>query len=336
MRSIATIILAASLAAACGGSGKSPAKPKKQVSIPIVPFSATLPQTDGERAVAEHFASILLQCQGGNAPSCRRLSQRFQFATGADEVARYAQAIADACRMMDVPVACGAFGWLLVSGIGVPSDPKDGFALLELGCDGGDDVSCVRLAEGYASGKIGKKSDGEALLRESCERIGGWPCAAIARKGKKAERRAGFENACLAGDPIACHESGLRYANASDRFPADQARASEAYRRACNADFAPACFSLAWQYRRGSGVRPDEARAAELTLLACVLGDSTACDFLAEAEAKDNPGANKKYCDLWGAQSCLSAGQLAKARERFTRACDAGAKVACAQLAKMK
>ncbi len=329
-------ILAVSLlVTACGSSRPAPDRPRKQISIPIVPFEATDPATEGELAIAQHFATIMLECQGGHPPSCRRLAQRFAYATGAAEIARYAQVVADACRM-DVPVACGAFGWLLVSGIGVPHDPRDGFALLELGCDGGDDVSCARLAELYAGEKGAEKRDVDALLCESCARIGGWPCTVLARKGKKAERRAGFENACMTGDPIACHEAGLRYATASDRFPPDQSRASEAYRRACNADYAPACFSLAWQYRRGSGVRPDENRATELTQLACVLGDPTACDFLAEKEAKQDPGANRRYCDLWGAQSCLSAGQLARARERFTRACDGGAKVACDQLARKK
>jgi TPR repeat protein len=265
--------------------------------------------TAGEKEVAAHFAAATTRCEGGDPGACRRLANRLHYPTNERELGRLTATLGKACAA-GVPTACAGQGLVLARGVGVPADPKRGLVLLDKSCQQQVDFACAELAEIYLQedlGTTGKRDSGAKLARESCEKLGGWPCFTVVGLSDTAPERklVLIQRACDTGDPIACYELGMSV-SAGEGVPKDDARATRLYQKACDADFAQACDNLAWQYERGTGAAKDERRARELFSLACKLGDSEACDYLAKKE--DKP---QLYCDLWGKEACFAMAEQA-------------------------
>src|SRR5688572_1142990 len=181
------VAAAALLLASCGRGATPPPGPaagdKGGPGAAGSEFTVPEPTTAGERWIVERFAGAVDACVSGEQAACRRLSQRCQYATNDAEIARYGRALAQACNGGKGPaVACGGYGLALILGAGVAADATRGLALLEKGCDRGDDISCARLATLVARGEHEqtKGKDAEAIARGACERFSGWACYVVA------------------------------------------------------------------------------------------------------------------------------------------------------------
>jgi TPR repeat protein len=148
-----------------------------------------------------------------------------------------------------------------------------------------------------------------------------------------------FQKACEGKDSFACYQLGLAYAQGYLGLNADQDKATELYRQACDQDLGPACFNLAWQFLRGSGAPHDEAKGNLLLEKSCVLGDASGCDELDRRKPD-----HARFCELWGAEACFNLaasitqerGEVAEVAEAIinaaTRACERKHEGACRTL----
>jgi TPR repeat protein len=299
-------VAAAVWLAACAGTktpspAGAPAGPPRTVSDPSL--------TPGERAVELHFAAAIAACERAEAPACLRLAQRKHYASNNLEVRRIDATLARACDRQ-VPVACAGLARSLLDGRGGAKDVPRALALLEKACAAPDAYACSQLAEVQLIGQDvhGKEAEGRRLAKESCEKLGGWPCYTDMGPNfdPKRDHDRVFklaQRACDGGDAIACYQLGqLVMEDETGGGKVDAARATALYQKACDADMGQACFNLAWQFIRGTGAPQDEARGRELFERSCTLGDASGCDELAR-----RGGDAERYCDLWGAEACYTA-----------------------------
>ena len=119
-------------------------------------------------------------------------------------------------------------------------------------CDAGTVAACARLVkrhiEGFAS--VGNLDRARDVLSAGCNE----------------------------GESAACSALGRLYDRGWGTVAGDPESASLLFRKACDARDAAGCSGLADLYEMGRGVRRDPARAAELYMMACAVGDPAACD----------------------------------------------------------
>jgi TPR repeat protein len=264
--------------------------------------------TAGQRAVEQHFAPLFARCQRKDGAACGRLAERLQFATDYREINRLLAALAGACTA-GVMEGCAGQGAALVRGINGTVDGTRGTELLRRACSDKSAFACAYLAEALKEQGVPRnKEEGLRIARDACKTLGSWPCMTEAgrvfKAGKVREAVKLVSRACDTGDPIACYELGLQYADGAPGVGQDRARATVLFGRACDHDLALSCFNLAGQFLRGTGAVKDERRGRELLQQACALGAASACDELARQN-----GNAQVYCELWGVESCY---QVAK------------------------
>ena len=133
----------------------------------------------------------------------------------------------------------------------------------------------------------------------------------------------------------------------------DQNRGAAMADTLCSAGNADACEVLSSAYFEGRGVRRDQKKAFEVTLMACELGSARACGYAGtNYELGQGTSVNhelglkysRRGCDLGDPSACSNLGvyllrgrivtkDVAKAIELFTGACRAGGRMGCANLA---
>lgn len=140
-------------------------------------------------------------------------------------------------------------------------------------CQGGDGAACTALAKAHG--------DDVVLLRQACDLGDGDGCYRLGLAlGNTAEGAAAYEQACDAGQPLACTNLGwmLQYGKGTRL---DLEAAVRLYKRGCNGSACSGrndlgCLNLGRLYRDGVGVEADEARAMDLFKLVCDYGSEAA------------------------------------------------------------
>lgn len=180
-----------------------------------------------------------------------------------------------------------------------------GIQLLETSCTANSGPACFRLGKALHQGKnvAADPKRGQELLEKACTLKHAAACVFLASLDRdSAKGRSYLERACDAGDGPGCTGLGDR----------DKKRAPELYTKACTADDAAGCSKL--------GVLQRAARQL----------DKAVASF-------------EQSCELGLDESCVDAGalresgkgvvDLAKAREHYTRACEAKVGAGCLGLA---
>src|SRR5262249_30828110 len=154
---------------------------------------------------------------------------RLSFVTNAREMEAYRPAFEAACARRVAP-ACGGRG-LLYLHLGGDGDAGRGLELLRGACEGDDDIACAVVGETLVNGAGARGGEGERLLRERCDKLGGWPCTTVAQleaqAGQPERAPALIDRACDTGDAVACYGAGQAYAEGGEGFAADAARATD-------------------------------------------------------------------------------------------------------------
>ncbi len=122
------------------------------------------------------------------------------------------------------------------------------------------------------------------------------------------------ENECLSGDARSCQELAVRYVEA-DGVPADGAKASELFGKACDGGQLWSCGRQAFRLANGDGVPRDLPRALAMFDKACQAGDAWSCQSLGyyhergEGVAKDESRAAalyRKACEGGRQEACAA------------------------------
>ncbi len=166
---------------------------------------------------------------------------------------------------------------------GAPSDPARALALYEAAAGQGQVSAVERLAEAYATGALGVRSESRSaaaykrlctLLQDEC--IGR---AQRLREGDAAARAAAlamFEAACENRDPLGCFSQGVM-ANAGETGPRNPQTALAAFDRGCALEEATSCFNAGVLTENGARPAPG-ATALSYFQRACTLDYQTACE----------------------------------------------------------
>lgn len=103
-----------------------------------------------------------------------------------------------------------------------------------------------------------------------------------------------YQQACDAGDMIACNVFGLMY-EAGEDVPANAARAASLYERACEGGEPVGCTNVGILSEAGRGVERDLARAAGFYRVACEAGEQLGCSLLTALEDAASSAPSTRY-----------------------------------------
>jgi TPR repeat protein len=193
----------------------------------------------------------------------------------------------------------------------------------------------------------------------SCERGGDGGCfnAGFLWKHRDppdhARAVAAFQRGCSDGEAASCNELGLAYRRGQGAAK-DPAQAQRAFKTACDGRLGIGCDNLAELYEVGEGVAKDLDHALRLYKQACDLDESEdtadACELAGNMLQADGGRRDPKLAASYYAKACERtasrcfglaisyvkgvgvAKDLAKARELYRRACDAGDADSCNNL----
>ena len=199
----------------------------------------------------------------------------------------------------------------------------------------------------------------------SCNFGGGYACEEAAGRWFKddpARARVFYDKACTLKKEAACTELGVMYFK-GEGGAKDEAKGREYLEKACAANHGLGCKNLTVMYRDGAGAPVDLAKATAYAAKACAVtswtqGDENAlawaCNFAGtsylngEGVAADKKLAVAQYqkaCEL-SAKYCFNLAasfhegvvekDLAKAKDLYKLACDAGQPDACNNLGDMQ
>ena len=133
-------------------------------------------------------------------------------------------------------------------------------------CRNGDGAACTAQAQAF-----GQTTD---LLQRACNLGDGHGCYLLALKlGNTKEGAAAYEQACDAGNSLACTNLGFIYQN-GEGLPKDLREAARLYKLGCRGSSCAApnnlgCVNLGRFYRDGIGVEPDPRHALQLFREVC-------------------------------------------------------------------
>ncbi len=233
--------------------------------------------------------------------------------------------------------------------------------LHEQGCLLGEEVSCLRAAQGHQEGRGTLPDDARAArwYERGCQLDDARSCyeAGVSHRrgrgvpedpGGAAER---YERACELGSAAGCNERGWLAQNGLG-VSRDDVLARELFTRACERGSLTGCVNEGWLYANGRGVARDPARAARLYQQGCSAGVGAGCGHLANllldadsaALAADEAVAVLgRACDAGDAGVCRTLGILhdrgageddaTLAASRYDQACARGHAGACDDLA---
>ena len=220
-------------------------------------------------------------------------------------------------------------------------------------CEEGDGAACTALAKAHG--------DDIVLLRQACDLGDGEGCFMLGLKlGNTAEGANAYEQACEAGNPLACTNLGYIVQNGEGRA-VDLDASVRLYRQACLGTLCSGrndlgCVNLGRMYRDGIGVTQDAQRAIALFRDVCRRGDPANAENAARACSAagttsiygkgvkpDIPVALallEKGCSGGDTMGCFNLGVLyefgkevkadiPRAADYYKRACDRGDSEAC-------
>lgn len=220
-------------------------------------------------------------------------------------------------------------------------------------CAEGDGAACTALARAH--------DDDLVLLRQACDLGDADGCYRLALKlGNTKEGAAAYEQACDAGNPLACTNLGWMMQN-GEGMRVDLAGAFRLYQRGCDGTACGmhndlGCVNLGRLYRDGIGVKEDAQRAVTLFRDVCERGAGEsphACSLAGttglfgkniEHDVPRSLALLEKGCNGGDAWGCFNLGALyetadggvqkdiARAAGYYRRACDGGDAEACQRL----
>lgn len=249
-----------------------------------------------------------------NAVRCRDAALTLMEKEYTPDAANQAFAYLDAaCRHQDT-IACHTLATLFERGIGTSINMEEAHRLYKANCDGGYTPSCNNLAL-LVTREGGDLTDAQVLL----------------------------DLACKGGEAVACFNLGFRAESGS--VTANKELAAGYYRRACDMNFAEACYYLGTLVRYGDGVPKDEDAGRDLYEKACVGGYARACSAVGSlyetgsGAAQDTEKALNYYrqaCDSGFARGCTNLGVAAEKQgggaSLFDLACNRGDAKGCSRL----
>ena len=263
--------------------------------------------SDGDKWIAEQFASSVAGCSGGNSASCMRLFNRYGQRIYQDEVARYNAAFQAACKK-NVPIGCAMEGKALHN----QGDAR-GMKLLKKACADGDRFACAEVTGDTLQAAWNSPDEVNRILEDTqqrCKRDGGWFCTFLVPKESRNNNIGAvqelFERACDTGYIGACLQGGL-WMNSRVATPSDAAYVTRMFDKGCRNGDMSACRQLADRYLTGNGATKNLKLAQKMFEKACALGHADTCDYLASKARKTDALAYHKYCDRMGVHACLLA-----------------------------
>lgn len=178
---------------------------------------------------------------------------------------------------------CSTLGILLSGGKGLPRDPVGAGRSLKQACDLGSDGACGSLVNIV-------QTDGDAVLREPCNRGDGRSCFMLGSLyyGGQGVRRnleyaaALFQQSCAAGFTRGCGQLGESYLF-GEGVPKDMLKARQILENACAAGYAAGCFNVGIMHREGIETPKNVPLAQARFRRGCDLGYGQACEALTSA-----------------------------------------------------
>jgi len=185
--------------------------------------------------------------------------------------------------------ACGQAGALVATGTGGPSDPIQGYGLLERACRAEQWQACANVA---------------IMARDGLAHDADWDSA-----------RDYFEMACDGGIANACNDLGIMWMQLADRSGDERWRdpALLVFIASCDGGDGAGCSNAARQLREGRGVPTDSVRAYALASRGCEAKSARACLLASEmrsagegveSDAQTARALRQKACDLGQAAAC--------------------------------
>lgn len=178
---------------------------------------------------------------------------------------------------------CFTLGMLLSDGKRLPRDPINAARSFKHACDIGWGNAC-------SSALNLVKTDGDAVLREPCNRGDGESCfmlGSLYYGGDGVPRNleysaALFQQSCTAGFTRGCGQIGESYLF-GEGVPKDIVKARQILESACDAGYGPGCFNVGIMHRQGIETPKDEPLAEARFRRGCDLGYRQACEALEPA-----------------------------------------------------
>jgi uncharacterized protein len=172
---------------------------------------------------------------------------------------------------------------LLSDGKRLPRDPINAARSFKHACDIGWENACNSVLNLV-------KTDGDAVLREPCNRGDGESCFMLGSLyyGGDGVRRnleysaALFQQSCRAGFTRGCGQIGESYLF-GEGVPKDIVKARQILETACDAGYAPGCFNVGIMHRQGIETPKNEPLAQARFRRGCDLGYREACQALEPA-----------------------------------------------------
>ena len=257
-------------------------------------------------------------CEGGALKGCSYLAGLLEGARRFDD----AHVFAERACSGGVPSGCTTLGVLHYFGRGTPADRARAHVLWERACSLRDYLAC---------------SNAGAIL------MGGH--GGVARDLKRAQGL--FRLACEATDVAGCANLGLLAETGASGDAPDRASAQQLYEKSCRRGEAVGCVLGALGLEKASHNPAAIARALSIYERACDFPPGGGCATTAELRDAlpgrfDAEGYDRRACDGGDGRSlaCYNSAiayergaagtpDLAKARDRFAKACEGGMAKAC-------
>ncbi len=195
---------------------------------------------------------------------------------------------------------CVRLGYYTLDGYyGATQDNAKAGAMFKKACDGGDPAGCSGLARQMSYTADALKPDVAALFTKGCDKGDAPGCYWLGRFEKDITKRSewmkkaykAYIAACDAGDAPSCEEAAQMNRNSHQDFydstvAWDEEAATKLFADACAADYGSSCAYLGGQYEGGRGAVQDFKKAKLYYQKGCTLGDSQACEWLADLKAR--------------------------------------------------
>ncbi|MBS2016068.1 MAG: SEL1-like repeat protein [Deltaproteobacteria bacterium] len=268
----------------------------------------------------EDPADCGIQCEKGSLSSCAILGRSYAIGRGVPHDLSKAKTILTAACDKGSAQACGRLAEVHLA----EKELAKASALFEKACSAGWFTACETMGKMGVAFPGMAKVDVYAMFKRSCaggDAEGCWGLGSLFSAGlgvRKSDKEAFpyFRRACEGGAKLGCVSLAKLLDAGVDGEPGDPAAAIKLLDSSCERAFYDACSALANYYLEGRGVAKDEAKAVSLLERAC-------------------GGTARGACVVLGVRAMSgSARDDAKSQRYFTRACESGFDIACAQLRK--
>lgn len=272
------------------------------------------------QAAEESAAALQKRCDAKQADACVELGYRLEYGKGMAKDASQALALYQQACDLKSGFGCKSVADAFKNGEGVAADAARAAGLYGKACDLEEAEACVELAMMHEKGEGVPKdaSRFDSLFERGCK-LGSGVCQDIAYFHHVLP----YEGDCAKGDAEACSHIGDAYYGGPDYLIVKKDKAAEHFRKACDGNYAQACFMLGLLHSEGDGVNKDAAKANELFRKAGDLSRK-GCD----GNSKDASWDCRRLGTLYKHGLGVAA-DPARAKILYDKSCQLGDKEAC-------